>query len=42
MEIIEWKILRKILGPIKEWQKYRVRHNNKVNTHVEKITDTSV
>ena len=38
--IIERKVLRKILGPIREGEQYRIRHNNELYTHIEKITDT--
>lgn len=37
--IFERKIIRKILGPIKDEQ-YRVRHNSEVYVYVKKITDT--
>ena len=36
----EKTILRKILGPIKEGDQYRSRHNNELYKHIEKITDT--
>ena len=38
--IAERRILRKILGPIKEGDQYRRRHNNELYKHIEKITDT--
>ena len=34
------RILRKILGPIKEGHQYRRRQNNELYKHIEKITDT--
>ena len=39
LEVKERKILRKILGPVKENGEYRRRHNHELYTHVEKITD---
>ena len=36
----ERRILRKILGPIKEGNQYRRRHNNELYKRIEKITDT--
>ena len=39
LAIAERRILRKILGPIKEGDQYRRRHNNELK-HIEKITDT--
>ena len=38
--IAERRLLRKILGPIKERDEYRRRHNNELYKHVDKITDT--
>lgn len=40
LEAKERKILRKIMGPVKENGEYRRRHNHELYTHVEKITDT--
>lgn len=40
LEAKERKILRKILGPVKENGEYRRRHNNELYTHIEKITTT--
>ena len=40
LAIAERRILRKILGPIKEGDQYRRRHNNEHYKHIEKITDT--
>ena len=40
LEAKERKILRKILGPVKEDGEYRRRHNHELYSHVEKITDT--
>ncbi|KAJ8887737.1 hypothetical protein PR048_013955 [Dryococelus australis] len=40
LESKERKILRKILGPVKENSEYRSRHNHELYLHVEKITDT--
>ena len=40
LAIAERRILRKILGPIKEGDQYRKRHNNELYKHIEKITDT--
>ena len=40
LAIAERRILRKILGPIKEGDQYRRRHNNELYKHIEKITDT--
>lgn len=39
LETKERKILRKILGPIKENGEYRRRHNRELYTHIEKLTD---
>ena len=40
LAIAERRILRKILGPIKEGDQYRSRHNTELYKHIEKITDT--
>ena len=40
LAIAERRILRKIVGPIKEGDQYRRRHNNELYKHIEKITDT--
>lgn len=40
LEAKERKILRRILGPIKENGEYRKRHNHELYLHMEKITDT--
>ena len=40
LAIAERRILRKILGPIKEGDQYRRRHNNELYKHLEDITDT--
>lgn len=40
LEITERRVLRKILGPIKDGDKFRRRHNNELYRHFEKITDT--
>ena len=40
LAIAERRILRKILGPIKEGDQYRRRHNNELYKHIEKITDS--
>lgn len=40
LEKVERRILRKILGPVKEGNEYRRRHNNELYRHIEKITDT--
>ena len=39
LEVTERKILRKILGSIKDGEQYRRRHDNELYTRVEKITD---
>ena len=39
LAIAERRILRKILGSIKEEHQYRRRHNNELYKHIEKITD---
>lgn len=39
LEVKERKILRKILGPIKDSGEFRRRHNQELYTRVEKITD---
>ena len=39
LAITNRRILRKILGPIKEGDQYG-RHNNELYKHFEKITDT--
>ena len=40
LAIAKRRILCKILGPIKEGDQYRRRHNNELYKHTEKITDT--
>ena len=40
LAIAERRILRKILGPIKEGDQYRRRHNNELYKHFEKTADT--
>ena len=39
LAIVKRRIL-KILGPIKEGDQYRQKHNNELYKHTEKITDT--
>ena len=39
LEVTKRKILRKILGSIKDGEQYTRRHNNELCTRVEKITD---